>query len=534
MFRLLIADDEPIERSTLALIVSRCFDNIEVIGEASNGREAIDKAMELKPDILVMDIKMPGINGVMAAKAIKASNSHIKIILVTAYDYYDYVIDSLKSGIDDFLLKPVLKEDLETSLKNITHKIEVKEARKQLEKKFTLKLRELSAFLEQELLATILLNPDASQIESYFSMLDIRFDQACGMLISINETLSPVNIPDSAKKKVYYKRAYGKVLKALEGMGIKFVAAELNSFLYVLLLMYGVESDYNRKLFTLHLVDKIKIHLKNEMGISLYAGIGNTCSSVDKLYDSFSEAKIAHDHSLDAAYETHFSEINLELKYLRYPFSEEKKLCDNVITGHLEEATTSLAILVTWVVTNCHSIKEIHEKLFEILVMVTRATAVFEHIDTKLLNTSQYWEEIKSLKSVNDIYTYMQRVIREILCGINSVRNMNMNMNEQISLAAEYIENNYKNNIRLDDVAKAVSLSPYYLSKLFKSVTGENFIDYLTRYRLSLAESLLREGVFNIREICFRVGYNDPNYFSRLFKKYYHANPNEYKNNLKK
>jgi two-component system response regulator YesN len=149
MYKLLIADDEPIERSTLALIISRSFDNIEVVGEASNGREAIAKTQELKPDIIVMDIKMPGINGVEAAKAIKALNCHIKVIIVTAYDYYDYVIESMKIGIDDFLLKPVLREDLETSLKNLIHKIEVEEAQKQIEENVARKLKELSTFLDR-------------------------------------------------------------------------------------------------------------------------------------------------------------------------------------------------------------------------------------------------------------------------------------------------------------------------------------------------------------------------------------------------
>lgn len=531
MFKLMITDDEPIERSTLKLIISRSFDNIEVIGEASNGREAITKAQELKPDIIIMDIKMPGINGVEAAKTIKASNCHIKIIIVTAYDYYDYVIESMKIGIDDFLLKPVLKEDLEASLKNIIHKIEAEVAQQQLEENVARKLKELSTFLEHELISTILLNPEPQQIQSYFNMLDIRFDQACGMLISINESQSQVSITDSARRKIYNKRVYAKVLKLIETMGVKFIAAELNNFLYLLLLMDGIESDYSRKLYSLQLIGKVKASLKNEMEVSLSAGIGNTFDSMEKLYNSFFEAKIAHDHNSDTIQGLHFSDINIKILYIKYPFDEEKKLCEKVSNGHFEEAGVYLEKLVTWVVTNCRSLKEMHEKLFEILVMITRSAAVFEHIDTKLLNTSGYWDEIRSLQSVKDIYAYMQRITKEISSGINSVRNLNMN--EQISQAAEFIKINYKKDISLDDVAKAVSLSPYYLSKLFKSVTGENFIDYLTKYRLSLAETLLRENTFNIGEVCFKVGYNDPNYFSRLFKKYYHMNPSDYKNSLK-
>lgn len=532
MYKLLIADDEPIERSTLALIVSRSFDNIEVVGEASNGREAIAMAQKLKPDIVVMDIKMPGISGIEAAKAIKASNCLAKIVIVTAYDYYDYVLDSMKTGIDDFLLKPVLKEELEASLKNVIRKIEAEDAKRRLEEDTVRKLKQLSTFLEQELISTILINPEPQQIQSYLNLLDIKFDQACGVLVSVDESRLTIPMTDNARRKVYNKRIYERVLNCLEKMGARFVSAELNNCLYILLLMDGEESDYNRKLYSLQLFGEVKACLKKEMQDNLHAGIGNAYNSVEKLYNSFFEAKIAHDHDSDTAQGLHFSDINMKIQYTRYPFEDEKKLCDKVVNGNFEEANTFLDGLVAWIVTNCPSLEKMQEKLFEIIVMITRSAAVFEHIDAKLLNTSVYWDEIRSLKSAGDIYAYMERVIREISKGIDSVRNFNMN--EQVSQAAEFIKLNYQKDLSLDDVAKAVCLSPYYLSKLFKTVTGENFIDYLTRYRLSMAANLLKEGNLSVSEICYRVGYNDPNYFSKLFKKYYHMNPSDYKCNQKR
>ena len=532
MYKLLIADDEPIERSTLALIVSRSFDNIEVLGEASNGREAIAKALELKPDIVFMDIKMPGVNGIDAAQAIKAANKDTKIIIVTAYDYFDYAKESLKIGIDDFLLKPVLKEDLQESLNRIINKIKIEENQKQFDENVTRRLKELSTYLERELISSILLNLDVEQIQNYFNMLDLKFDQAFGIIASINETQVPAYITDGARRKVLNKRVYDKVLKNFTNLGVKFISGELNNWLYILILLVGEDSEYNRKLFSLNLVSKIKEYVKRELETELYCGIGNVYVSAEKLYDSFLEAKIAHDNNTDNSEGMHFSDTDIMINYMEYPFNEEKNLCERIVKGQLEESATSAKKLLAWVEANCESINRIHEKLFEIVVIITRTAAVFEHIDSKFLNTARYWDEIRSIQSVNEMHTYMYRVIREIVSGINNVRNLNMN--DKISHAAEFIKNNYDKDISLEDVAKAVSLSPYYFSKLFKTVTGENFIDYLTRYRMSLAESLLKEGCSNIKEICYKTGYNDPNYFSKLFKKYYNMNPSEYKDSIKK
>jgi two-component system response regulator YesN len=98
-----------------------------------------------------------------------------------------------------------------------------------------------------------------------------------------------------------------------------------------------------------------------------------------------------------------------------------------------------------------------------------------------------------------------------------------------IKRAKEYIKANYSKAITLEDVAREINVSPQYLSKLFKEETGENFIDYLTGIRIRIAKSLLEGDDVSIREICYSIGYSDPNYFSRIFKKIVGSTPTEYK-----
>ncbi|MBP5762621.1 MAG: helix-turn-helix domain-containing protein, partial [Lachnospiraceae bacterium] len=101
--------------------------------------------------------------------------------------------------------------------------------------------------------------------------------------------------------------------------------------------------------------------------------------------------------------------------------------------------------------------------------------------------------------------------------------------NDAIEAAKKYIEKNYTLNITLEDVSREVNISSYYLSRIFKEGTGENFIDYLTKLRIEKAKELLSTTQYSMKEICAKSGYSDPNYFSKTFKKNVGVTPTEYR-----
>jgi two-component system response regulator YesN len=102
-----------------------------------------------------------------------------------------------------------------------------------------------------------------------------------------------------------------------------------------------------------------------------------------------------------------------------------------------------------------------------------------------------------------------------------------------IEKAKAYIISNFNKQISLDDVSREVNISPYYFSKIFKEETGENFIDYLTNIRIDKAKELLANSDLSMKEICGKVGYSDPNYFSRSFKKNVGVTPTDFKEGKK-
>ena len=130
--------------------------------------------------------------------------------------------------------------------------------------------------------------------------------------------------------------------------------------------------------------------------------------------------------------------------------------------------------------------------------------------------------------------TYLQEIEQFVLkrsmecvtlaCGVRK-----NNGNPIIAQACEYLEKNIAKDITLESTASILNVSSFYLSKLFKKEKGENFISYLTNLRLKMAKELLKDKTKIIKEITAAVGYNDQNYFSKLFKQKFGITPTEFR-----
>ncbi len=124
MIRLLIVDDEPLIRRGIKSLVDFDKLNITEVIEAVNGEDALAKFEIHKPHLILADINMPKMDGLTLAEHIKKKAPHTKIALVTGYDYFDYAVQALKLGVDDYILKPISKKDIEEVLRKLIQKME--------------------------------------------------------------------------------------------------------------------------------------------------------------------------------------------------------------------------------------------------------------------------------------------------------------------------------------------------------------------------------------------------------------------------
>lgn len=125
MYKLLIVDDEAIEREAIRLFIQQAELKFSRICEAGNGIEAVETAREILPEIVIMDVRMPGKDGLSAAREIRQFNPACKIIFLTAFSEFDYAQQAVKLKAEDFLIKPAYSEHLIAALQKVIEELEI-------------------------------------------------------------------------------------------------------------------------------------------------------------------------------------------------------------------------------------------------------------------------------------------------------------------------------------------------------------------------------------------------------------------------
>ncbi len=116
--KVLIVDDHVVLRESLQALMSLC-DDIEIVGEASEGKEAVRKAQELKPNVILMDILMPGMDGIEATRRIVKCNPKVKVLILTQYDDRDHIISSIKAGASGYMPKRASSSELISAIRAV-------------------------------------------------------------------------------------------------------------------------------------------------------------------------------------------------------------------------------------------------------------------------------------------------------------------------------------------------------------------------------------------------------------------------------
>ncbi len=205
----------------------------------------------------------------------------------------------------------------------------------------------------------------------------------------------------------------------------------------------------------------------------------------------------------------------------------EKRLFDEITLGNVSESVSIAQTFFDWMeATYANDNDSVRLKCLEFVLWAEHLAYEKTGRMYEFKSRANYLSELMSLGSLADERIWFTEKIKDAAFWVS-------NKHEEQSMSAvnqakQYIDENYMKELTLDDVSRVVNISSYYFSKVFKEETGENFIDYLTKLRIEAAKKLLKTTNKSMKEISAEVGYSDPNYFSRNFKKYTGKTPTDY------
>lgn len=213
-------------------------------------------------------------------------------------------------------------------------------------------------------------------------------------------------------------------------------------------------------------------------------------------------------------------------------FYKEKELIDLIKFGDQKKAKVLLDELLGTALFRSHEyIGILKARVLEIIVIIARAAVeAGANLEEILGFKYQFIQNLSKDDSQENLYYTLMGVFDKIFECI--YQNRNIQHTHIFTKAKEYIWNNYNQDISLKKLAEIVGFSPYYLNHLFRKEMGISFLEYLTSVRIAAAKSLLKQTPMTVLEVCLEVGYQDPSYFAKIFKKKERVHPSEYRKKL--
>ncbi|WP_088067371.1 response regulator [Gottfriedia luciferensis] len=509
MYRLLIVDDEPLEREGLELMISRSMPNQFQFEQAENGRIAIEKSIEYQPHIIFMDIKMPGIQGLEAVSVIKQKLPDTKIFIVTAYDYFTYAQEAISLGVKDYILKPAKREHIISLLQKMTSEIEEDHKKRLQELESIENLSLIRPLTENECTLMLMFNTVQELNVNQLSRI-LGFEIEVGYA---NVIKFPKEILQDEKEQ---RRIYECVRHFMKSSRDCLVSPVVDGQLVVFIPVESNQEENHQKLVLYEDALKTIEYIENQTSYKTLIGIGSVKQGIEGLRQSYNEAFNASVECDDLTRVRLFSE-----KFSLSISDEEKQtLIENFRKADLEELLNQFKQLFEGFIN--HDVTQVRAEL----------SSLFNEIVQSLRNSSIEVEKFH-IPDIDEIDQLRKIVEQQIINLVTKVeREKEIKMNHMMVLAREYIAHHFIEDISLEQVANYLKLNSFYFSKLFKKQTGETFSDYLMNMRINKAIQLMEKRELSLKEICYQVGYNDPNYFSRVFKKCTNESPKEFRKKI--
>lgn len=528
MYKIVIADDEQRVRNGLKESVDWEKYNISVVATANNGQKALEIIKKEKPELILTDIYMPGIDGLELINRAAKLLPHCKSIIMSGYDDFNYAQTAIRYKAFDYILKPIDLNQIENILDKATKQIDRELYRIKNEKLLKKQLKKSIPFLKEKHLYSVLNNNlTIQEVKKQNSFLEFNFSNS-NIFVMIVELDDSTNL--NGINKITDILGIKKAINFIISNDLKGEVIEGEKGRYIIAANYN-NKDVKFLESVLVTANRIKNQISNLYDRTVTIGIGRLYDDIAYISDSYQEALESLEYQIfEGRGKIIYIEdvtINNENKSVKYPIRIENKLTTAVKVGDRKGVTDYISQFISHYcqknekpIAIRRSVLQLCYALFKkIIEWDLSLTVKKDKIEDQVISSIT----IKELKSL--LLDFTSEILDEI-CEKKGKQN-----NNYIKKAKRFIKKNYDQDISLQDIANSVYITPEYLANIFKKKTNQTIIDHLTEIRIKKAKKLLLDTNLKVYEIAEKVGYNNSRYFGRVFKKHVKNSASEYRKN---
>ena len=533
MFKVFLVEDEIVMREGIRKNIQWEQYGFEYAGDAPDGELALPLIRQIQPDLLITDIKMPFMDGLALSELIRKELPRTKIVIISGYDDFAYAQQAIRMGVEQYLLKPVIKEKLVELLISLQKKMEVEQQQREYLAMFQREAQEYEVFSRRRFFEQIVTGGlSVSEISETAKSLDIELNAPYYniLLFSLSSAAYDASAPEG----------YSDALATLQEQVTKMLVshAELilfrwNISTYAVLVKGTQEEVGNWTRDCVSNLETLCVGAGHE--VNWHIACGTAVSRLSALPACFTEASrilsyrylSPEEHILtEASIQNLRGKSGANNRSANQEIDQERIRCF-LSGGTAEEIDQFIDQLLESAVGDSVPLPMFCRYLT--MTVYFASAAYLESIGSR---SESYWPpELRprdTISSPGEVRHYARQIMLHAI-GLRDLESRKQ-QRDLLAQAIGFIDKNYtEETISLDRVAQKVNISPNYFSAMFSQEMGQTFIEYLTGKRIAEAKRMLRQTDMRSSEIAFAVGFRDSHYFSFVFKKVAGCTPSEYR-----
>ena len=521
MYKVLIVDDEKMIRMGMSKGLPWTQLNVSAVYQAGSAAEALKIIEEKQPDIMITDINMPGMTGLELIQRANELQEEMRIIVLTGYDRFDYARECIRMHVADLFLKPIDEEVLAEAIRKQVDHLDKK--RKSLVLENT--LRRVKGNTEQmrleRLMRELVHHRKVDEEELEWMYREYSFSQNQELQLAV--LLPQQSGRNNDRENRYWMMSIKEICIGLvdgQRQGITFPDDEETEKILIAFFNHGYVNEIYEK------IQELISIMKDEFIAVPRIVLGSSVKGFSDLYISYNDAmylaKRKNNETQDVLQSGRTGKRSMLFREIYEEF--KNSMCSNV--GNSEYVLRVFDAFSQAVVSYNVTEAGVRRYCFDL------ANAVcFSYISSTAgsLQQGRLEELMKHLMNV-DVQNACD-ITRDFLMGLFGEESQVIN--DLIPKVRRYVDDHLDEDLSVSSIAAKFYITPNYLSKLFKKVTGEGCNEYIVRKRIETAQKLLETTNLKTGKIAALVGYRDTNYFSVAIKKYTGYSPTVFRNRLR-